>query len=91
MGQLSLCPQVLLLPFGVPPMLAPAFMLHTKTFSKFEGCSPPLMWGMQHRARGFWITKCYPSVVCSMSRHFAIWFCYASFVQFTNSFSIGDR
>ena len=29
------------------------------------------MWEMQYRARGFQVTKCHPSVVRSMFRHFA--------------------
>ena len=41
---------------------------------KFGGsASPPLMWEMQHRARGLRITDCYQSsVVRSSSGHFAI-------------------
>eukprot|EP00670_Eutreptiella_braarudii_P005155 CAMPEP_0174281406 /NCGR_PEP_ID=MMETSP0809-20121228/1804_1 /TAXON_ID=73025 ORGANISM="Eutreptiella gymnastica-like, Strain CCMP1594" /NCGR_SAMPLE_ID=MMETSP0809 /ASSEMBLY_ACC=CAM_ASM_000658 /LENGTH=30 /DNA_ID= /DNA_START= /DNA_END= /DNA_ORIENTATION= len=26
----------------------------------FAGCSPPLMWKMQHRARALRIAKCHP-------------------------------
>ena len=51
---------------GWSPTHAGAGMLHTKSFpntADLGGCSPPLMWGMYHRARGFWITKCYPSAV----------------------------
>ena len=36
------------------------------------------MWKMKHRARGFRTTKCYPSVVCNISRHFAIGFFFLS-------------
>ena len=34
---------------------------------KFGECAPPHLTGP-----GFWITKCYPSVVCSILRHFAV-------------------
>ena len=55
-GHLSLCSQGLLLPLGAPQLPAAA-MLHTNSFPT------KLMWEMSHRARGFQLTKCYPSVV----------------------------
>ena len=42
-GQLSLYSQVLLLPLGVPPMLAPAPHKVLPKTMKFGGCSPPLI------------------------------------------------
>ena len=58
------------LPLGVPPTLAP-HKVFPKTM-EFGGCAPPhQMWEMQHRARGLRITKCYPSLVRSMSQHSA--------------------
>ena len=49
-------------------------MLQILSFAghKFGGCSPPLMWEMPRRTRGFWITKCFQ--VCSISGHFALGF-----------------
>ena len=76
MGQLSLCSQVLLLPLGVPPVLALAcFTVSHSMAVKVAGCplpqcSPPLLRGKC----SFWTTKYYPSVVRSISRHFAIRF-----------------
>ena len=58
MGQLSLCSHMLLLPLGVPPTPVLA-----NSVSESRRCLPPhLMGEMQCRARGFRITKCYPSV-----------------------------
>ena len=44
----------LLLPLGILPMPAPADFTFSHSMTvKFGGCSPPLMWEMQHRAWGF--------------------------------------
>ena len=40
--------------------------------AEFGGCPPHRMWEMPRRAGGLQITRCYPSAVRSMSRHFAI-------------------
>ena len=37
-----------------------------------------MMWETQHRAGGFRITKCFPSAVLSVSRHFASGFSFLS-------------
>ena len=82
MGQLSLCSEVLLLPHAFPPTPAPA-MLRIQSFPR-----PRSLEGAHHRpcgkcttkARWRQITQRDPSVVRSMSRHFAIVFCPVSFL-----------
>ena len=73
-GQLSLYSQLLLLPLG--PSHADAGNAPHKVFLKTVecgGCSPPHV-KMRHRTTGSQVTKCYPSVVRSMFRHFASFF-----------------
>ena len=87
---MSLYLLALLLPLGVRPM--PALACLKEDFSKtvkFRVCSLPLLWEMHRRARGFRTTKCYPSVVCSISRHFAIDF--FPFVQHANGNGMWTR
>ena len=74
-GQLSLCSQVLLLPVGVPPRLVRARCTFSHAYdSEVRRELSTTDVGKINRVRSFKITKCYQSLVRSISRHFALVF-----------------